>query len=102
MPYCMRSRSDRAGAARSGRERGVLIGTLADLDGNQRIVAVGEYIRLRDPAAAEAAFAVADELQGHGIGTRLLERLAALAAEQGIERFVAEVMPENRAMLGVV
>jgi acetate---CoA ligase (ADP-forming) len=83
------------------REQGVLIGTLADLDGNQRIVAVGEYIRLRDPAAAEAAFAVADELQGHGIGTRLLERLAALAAEQGIERFVAEVMPENRAMLGV-
>src|SRR5437764_10906556 len=58
-------------------------------------------MRLRDESAAEAAFAVADELQGHGIGTRLLERLAALAAEQGIERFVAEVMPENRAMLGV-
>jgi acetyl coenzyme A synthetase (ADP forming)-like protein len=83
------------------RERGVLIGTLADGDGNERIVAVGEYIRLRDQAAAEAAFAVADELQGRGIGTRLLERLASLAAEQGIERFVAEVMPENRAMLGV-
>src|SRR5512133_1121061 len=83
------------------RERGVLIGTLAGAEGDQRIVAVGEYIRLRNPAAAEAAFAVADELQGHGIGTRLLERLAALAAEQGIERFVAEVMPENRAMLGV-
>jgi len=44
------------------RERGVLIGTLADGDGNERIVAVGEYIRLRDQAAAEAAFAVADEL----------------------------------------
>src|SRR5437764_7154984 len=58
-------------------------------------------MRLRDERAAEAAFAVADELQGRGIGTRLLERLAALAAEQGIERFVAEVMPENRAMLGV-
>ena len=57
--------------------------------------------RLRDPAAAEVAFAVADELQGRGIGTRLLERLAALAAEQGIERFVAEVLPDNRAMLGV-
>jgi acetate---CoA ligase (ADP-forming) len=77
-------------------DRGVLVGELDD-----RIVAVAEYMRLRDERAAEAAFAVADELQGRGIGTRLLERLAALAAEQGIERFVAEVMPENRAMLGV-
>ena len=82
-------------------DRGVLVGTLAVADGDERIVAVGEYDRLRDPAAAEAAFAVADELQGHGIGTRLLERLAALAAEHGIERFVAEVLPDNRAMLGV-
>jgi acetate---CoA ligase (ADP-forming) len=82
-------------------DRGVLVGTLARADGGERIVAVGEYERLRDPAAAEAAFAVADELQGHGIGTRLLERLAALAAQQGIERFVAEVLPDNRAMLGV-
>jgi acetyl coenzyme A synthetase (ADP forming)-like protein len=77
-------------------DRGVLVGELDD-----RIVAVAEYMRLRDESTAEAAFAVADELQGRGIGTRLLERLAALAAEQGIERFVAEVMPENRAMLGV-
>ncbi len=82
-------------------DRGVLVGTLAGAAGDERIVAVGEYDRLRDPTAAEAAFAVADELQGRGIGTRLLERLAALAAEQGIERFVAEVLPGNRAMLGV-
>jgi acetate---CoA ligase (ADP-forming) len=85
----------------SWHDRGVLVGTLAGASGREEIVAVGEYDRLRDPAAAEAAFAVADELQGHGIGTRLLERLAALAAEQGIESFVAEVLPDNRAMLGV-
>jgi acetyl coenzyme A synthetase (ADP forming)-like protein len=83
------------------RDRGILVGTLARAHGDDRIVAVGEYDRLRDPALAEAAFAVADELQGHGIGTRLLERLAALAAEQGIERFVAEVQLDNPAMLGV-
>jgi acetate---CoA ligase (ADP-forming) len=77
-------------------DRGVLVGELDD-----RIVAVAEYMRLRDESSAEAAFAVADELQGRGIGTRLLERLAVLAAEQGIERFVAEVMTENRAMLSV-
>src|SRR5436190_13379509 len=75
---------------------GVLLG---ELDG--RVVAVGEYVRLRDASAAEAAFAVADEHQGRGIGTRLLEQLALRASEVGIERFVAEVMPENRAMNGV-
>jgi GNAT superfamily N-acetyltransferase len=64
--------------------RGVLVGTVAGTDGNERIVAVGEYDRLRDPAAAEAAFAVADELQGHGIGTRLLERLAAILDRAGV------------------
>ena len=58
-------------------------------------------MRLRDPKTAEAAFTVADAHQRRGIGTRLLEQLAARAAEVGIERFVAEVMPENKAMLNV-
>ena len=77
-------------------ERGVLIGELGD-----SIVAVAEFMRLRDESVAEAAFAVADDHQGRGIGTRLLEQLALRAAEAGVERFVAEVLPENRAMLGV-
>jgi acetyl coenzyme A synthetase (ADP forming)-like protein len=81
-------------------ERGALLATFAE-DGGERVVALGSYARLRDPALAEAAFAVSDEHQGHGIGTRLLEQLAARAAEVGIERFFAEVLPENRSMLGV-
>ena len=81
-------------------DRGALIGTLA-ADGGERVVAVATYDRLRDPAAAEVSFAVADELQGRGIGTRLLEQLAALAAAQGVERFVAQVLPGNVAMLRV-
>ncbi len=72
-------------------ERGALLGALAD-EGGERIVAIGNYVRLRDPALAESAFAVADTEQGRGIGTRLLERLAARAASVGIERFVAEVL----------
>ena len=81
-------------------ERGALLGTFAE-DGGERVVALGSYARLRDPALAEAAFAVSDAHQGHGIGTRLLEQLAERAAEVGIERFFAEVLPENRSMLGV-
>lgn len=81
-------------------ERGALLGVIAGGNG-ERVVAIGNYVRLRDRAAAEAAFAVADEHQRRGIGTRLVEQLASHAAERGIERFVAEVMADNRPMLGV-
>ncbi len=77
-------------------ERGALAGWLGD-----RIVGIANYVRLRDPAVAEAAFVVADEEQGRGIGTRLLEQLALRAAENGVSRFVAEVMAENQQMLSV-
>jgi acetyl coenzyme A synthetase (ADP forming)-like protein len=84
----------------SSPDRRVLVGLAATADG-ERIVAVAEYARLRNPSVAEVAFAVADDLQGHGIGPRLLERLAVVAAGAGVEKFVAEVLPENRAMLRV-
>jgi acetyl coenzyme A synthetase (ADP forming)-like protein len=77
-------------------DRGVLVGV-----SGERIVAVAEFMRLRDESSAEVAFAVADEHQGRGIGTRLLEQLATRAASTGIERFVAEVLPENAPMLQV-
>jgi acetate---CoA ligase (ADP-forming) len=77
-------------------ERGSLIGVKGD-----RVVAVANYVRLRDARTAEVAFAVADELQGRGIATRLLEQLAGTAAGVGIEEFIAEVMLDNAAMLHV-
>jgi acetate---CoA ligase (ADP-forming) len=75
------------------------VALLAHLQG--RIVAVAGYDRLREPGVAEVAFAVSQEYQGRGTGTRMLEQLAALAAQQGIHRFVAEVLADNRRMLGV-
>ena len=48
-------------------------------------MALAEYVRLRDPSAAEVAFTVADELQGRGAATRLLEQLAPRAAAAGID-----------------
>jgi acetate---CoA ligase (ADP-forming) len=77
-------------------ETGALAGWLGD-----RIVGIANYIRLRDPRLAEAAFVVADSEQGRGIGTRLLEQLAERAAATGVTRFVADVMAANRAMLSV-
>jgi acetyl coenzyme A synthetase (ADP forming)-like protein len=81
-------------------ERGALVGTFAE-DGRERVVAIANYERLRDPRVAEAAFAVADAYQRMGIGTRLVEQLAELAGQQGIERMVAEVLADNRDMLRV-
>ncbi len=66
-----------------------------------RVVAVASYIGLREPGVAEVAFAVADDDQRRGIGMRMLEQLAELAAERGIHRFDAEVMANNAPMLGV-
>jgi acetate---CoA ligase (ADP-forming) len=80
--------------------RGALIGLLRGEEGDE-VVAVASYARLRDPGRAEAAFAVATELQGLGAGTRLVEQLAQAAVAEGIETFVAEVMADNGAMLRV-
>ena len=75
--------------------RGSLLGELADPDGRLRPVALATYVQLHDPSRAEVAFAVADELHGRGIGTRLLERLAAHAASAGLKELVAEVLPRT-------
>jgi acyl-CoA synthetase (NDP forming)/RimJ/RimL family protein N-acetyltransferase len=83
------------------RERGSLIGVMGEA-GSETVVALASYDRLRDPTAAEVAFAVADELQGVGVATRLLEQLALRAAEVGVERLIFEILPGNRSMLGVV
>jgi acetyl coenzyme A synthetase (ADP forming)-like protein len=79
-----------------GSDRGALIGKRDGL-----VVALATYDRLRDPETAEVAFVVDDPLHGRGIGTRLLEQLAELAAAAGIRRFVAEVSPDNHPMLEV-
>ena len=81
--------------------RGSLLAELADATGAVRPVALATYVRLHDPQRAEVAFAVADDLQGRGVGTRLLERLAAHASRAGVAEFVAEVLPRNAAMLRV-
>ncbi len=62
--------------------------------------------RRADPAmpsarSAEVAFVVQDDQQRRGLGSILLEHLAAAAQERGITSFTAEVLGENRQMLRV-
>ncbi|WP_314176360.1 bifunctional acetate--CoA ligase family protein/GNAT family N-acetyltransferase [Streptomyces winkii] len=54
-----------------------------------------------DSAQAEVAFLVRDDQQGRGVASALLEHIAAVARERGIERFIAEVLPANTKMIKV-
>jgi len=81
-----------------------LVATL-HVDDDERIIAVGRYFGLGptdEPCTrAEVAFTVDDAHQGRGLGTLLLERLAAIARDQGITEFEAYVLGENNQMLQV-
>ncbi|GAA3037970.1 GNAT family N-acetyltransferase [Actinokineospora globicatena] len=65
------------------------------------ITAVGRYERLPGGDSAEIAFVVEDGHQGRGLGSILLEHLAAAARERGVHRFEAEVLAENAQMVRV-
>ncbi len=86
----------RADVEASGVDRLALIGRFGG-----QVVAAASFDGLREPCVAEVAFAVADGFQQRGIGMRMLEQLAAIAADRGIRRFEAEVMAANPSMLGV-
>lgn len=66
-------------------------------DGSEDGIGIARLIRLREePAVAEAAVAVIDEMQGKGLGRHLLKRLAEAAHERGIERLRCELFANNR------
>ncbi|MGW1344474.1 bifunctional acetate--CoA ligase family protein/GNAT family N-acetyltransferase [Kribbella sp. NPDC002412] len=81
---------------------------VADHDGHvalvaeydDRVVGVASYEPLR-PGEAEMAFLLEDSVQGRGIGTLLLEQLAATARENGVQRLRADTLAENAGMLRV-
>jgi len=65
------------------------------------IVAVARYEGRDGKTDAEVAFLIDDHHHGRGIGTVLLEWLAAAAREAGITEFYATTLWENQKMLGV-
>jgi acetyl coenzyme A synthetase (ADP forming)-like protein len=69
---------------------------------DELILGLGRYVVLPGaPKVAEVAFDVGDTDQGRGIGTLLLERLAARARAAGVTAFRAEVEADNDRMLEV-
>nr|WP_247654570.1 GNAT family N-acetyltransferase [Microvirga sp. HBU67558] len=78
----------------------VALVALLEEDGQPVIVGGSRYV-VAQPGQAEVAFAVDDAHQGKGIGTALMRHLATLARDAGLTELVAEVLPENTAMLKV-
>jgi len=73
-------------------------------DEKEQIIGVGRYIRSKERAPekiADIAFAVDDEHQNLGVGTILFEYLVTFAQHNGIAKLEADVLMDNRNMLGI-
>lgn len=64
-------------------------------------VGAARYVRI-GPDLAEAAVTVADDWQGRGLGTALLELLSACARGRGIGHFSGLILETNDDMLALL
>jgi RimJ/RimL family protein N-acetyltransferase len=75
---------------------------LIAFDGGSRdVVGVARYVR-GEGTSAEAAVTVGDDWQGRGLGTALTSLLAGRALEEGIDRFTALLLAENKEMIALL
>jgi len=79
-------------------DKHVALVALIEEAGQSVIVGGGRYVVVQ-PGKAEVAFAVIDQYQGQGIGSILMQNLAAIARAAGLQELIAEVLPENKSML---
>jgi acetyltransferase len=80
-----------------------LVATRRDEAGGTReIVGVGRLSKVHGMPEAEFALLIQDDYQDQGLGTELLRRLLQVGHdEKDVERIVAYLLPENRAMKAV-
>ena len=72
--------------------------------GNETIIAGGRYVAFdaaKGQHNAEVAFTVEEDYHGQGIASHLLRHLVLIARQNGITRFEADVLQQNKAMLSV-
>jgi len=71
-------------------------------DDPDTLIGVARYEPGSKPDLVEVAFVVQDAWQGRGLGTVLFRELLAAAESNGIRRFQAWVLAENRRMLALI
>jgi GNAT superfamily N-acetyltransferase len=62
-------------------------------------VGVARYASTKDPALVELGLVIVDDWQNRGLGRILLREILHAAEGNGIHRFCADVLGENRRML---
>lgn len=67
--------------------------------GARKLVGIGRLNRLRGRNEAEFAVVVADEWQGRGLGTHLLETLVQTARAEKLQRITGRILAANHTML---
>ena len=91
------SNNELTALARVDGEHHVLVGYL---DGDPQPAGMARLVR--DGAAAEVAFEVADTYQGRGVGSTLARELAADARAAGIRELVATVCGDNPPVVSLL
>lgn len=71
-------------------------------DDPETIIAVARYEPAGGPDTVEVAFVVQDGWQDRGLGSILFQALLRAAAGNGIQRFRAWVLADNRRMLDLI
>ena len=69
--------------------------------GKGRIIAEARYVKEHQRPIADVAFVVDEQYQGYGIATYMYRMLIRLARERGVQRFTADVLASNKAMMMV-
>ena len=66
--------------------------------GEKEIIAVGRLNKLRGVNDAEYAVTIDDRFQKMGLGTTILQTLVEIAKQEGLDRVIADILPENTGM----
>lgn len=62
------------------------------------IIGVGRLIKVYNGSEAQFAILISDQFQGHGLGTHLLSRLVDIGRQEGVDRIIGHILPENHMM----
>ena len=65
------------------------------------IIGTGRLIKAYNGSQAQFAILISDAFQGHGLGTYLLSRLVEIGRQEGVDRIIGHILPENHAMRSV-
>ncbi|MEN8042132.1 MAG: GNAT family N-acetyltransferase, partial [Actinomycetota bacterium] len=63
---------------------------------------VARYVTNPDQNTCEFALVISDQLEGHGIGQRMMNRLMEIARSRGLDMIEGEVLADNHRMIQMV